>query len=238
MGKISSFVRELNYIIPPDLPDVALTDLGNYFGFIRPVRGLGWKHIAQVIRLLPMSVADLLDEWFESEIVKGAIAASAILNISLGPQEINSTAFTFLNNWANSNNGLFRSSGQVQGGMGGLTQALTSAAKSFGVDLRTNAEVAKINMQDGIVTGITFADGEVLSAKLVVSAVDMRTTFSNLVDPYYLEAKFLKHLNNIKYRGSMMRIHFALDRLPALSGYDENSAQLLSGHVQIAPTIT
>ncbi len=237
MGKISNFVREMNNIIPPDLPDAAMGDLKKLFGFIGPVRGLGWKHIAQVIRLMPMSVADMLDEWFESEELKGAIAASAILNISFGPQEINSTAYTFLNNWAGSNTGLFRSSGQVQGGIGALTQALAKAATSLGVDIQTNTEVSKINMQNGKVNGVTLANGQEISAKVVVSAADMRTTFLKLIDPYYLDAKFLRHVNSIKYRGTMMRVHFALDRLPAFSGLNGDSEQQLSGHVQIAPTV-
>lgn len=237
MRKITPFISEMNNIIPPDLPDVEFNDLKKLFGFIGPVRGLGWKHITQVIRALPMSVSDLLNEWFESEVVKGAIAASSILNISFGPQEISSTAYTFLNNWAGSNTGLFRSSGQVQGGMGSLTQALAKSAKSFDVEIRTNTEVAEISMQDGKVTGVTLANDEQIAADIVISAADMRTTYLKLVNPYYLDAKFVKHVNNIKHQGTMMRVHFALDRLPEFSGIDGDSEERLSGHVQIAPTV-
>ena len=76
-----------------------------------------------MLRVMPMPVADLLNEWFESDIVKGAIAASALINSSLGPQEAG-TVYTFLYNWAGSNNGLFRSSGNIVGGMGALSEAL------------------------------------------------------------------------------------------------------------------
>jgi len=236
MGKISRIVAEMNNIIPPDLPDIGFTDLKELTGLLGPVRGLGWKHIAQLVRLLPMSVADLLNEWFESEIVKGAIAASSILNTAFGPQEINSTAYAFLQQWSLSNTGLFRSSGQVQGGMGSLTQALAKSAQSLRATIITNAEVAKINLDGAKVTGVTLANGEQILAETVISATDMRTTFLKLVDPYYLEAKFVDHVKKIKHQGTMARVHFALDRLPNFSGINGDN-ELLSGHIQIAPTV-
>jgi phytoene dehydrogenase-like protein len=226
----------MNHLVPPDVPDLGLTDLTKFKGFISPVRSLGWRHISQVVRLLPMSVADLLNEWFESEYVIGAIAASAILNTSFGPQEINSTAYAFLRSWSLSNNGLFRSSGQVKGGMGALTQALADAAQSAGASILTESEIATIDVQDGKVSGVTLADGDQYLATKVISAADMRTTFLKLIDPYYLDAKFVESIRNIKYRGTLARMHFALDRLPTFAGIDGDSHRL-SGHVQIAPTI-
>jgi len=236
MGKISRIVAEMNHLVPPDVPDLGFADLSTFRSFFSPVRKLGWKHIAQVVRLLPMSVADLLNEWFESEYVIGAIAASAILNTSFGPQEINSTAYAFLRNWSLSNSGLFRSSGQVKGGIGALTQALADAAQTMGVSILTDAETATIDFQEGKVTGVTLTNGDRYSAEKIVSAADMRTTFEKLIDPYYLDAEFIERVRNIKYRGTMARMHFALDRLPTFSGVDADS-KLLSGHVQIAPTI-
>jgi phytoene dehydrogenase-like protein len=238
MRKISRIVAEMNNMSPPDLPDVGLNNLREFIGFANPVRSLGWKHLTQVVRILPMSVADLLNEWFQSDIVKGAIAASAIIYASLGPQEINSTAYTFLYNWSVSNTGLFRSSGHVKGGMGTLTQALAKSAQSLGAELLTNTEVVRINIQDGKATGVTFANGDQISAEIVISATDARTTFVKLVDPYYLDAKFVRHVNNIKFQGTMARVHFALDTLPIFTGLNGRAEQRLSGHIQIAPSAT
>jgi len=240
MQKISRIVAEMNKITPPDLPEVGLNDLKKLFSFVRPVRGLGWKHIAQVVRILPMSVVDLLSEWFQSDIVKGAIAASAVIYSSFGPQEINSTAYTFLYYWSVSNTGLFRSSGQLAGGMGTLTQALANSAMSFGAEILTYTEIERINIQDGKASGVTLANGDQISAEIVISATDARTTFLELVDPYYLDSKFIWHVSNIKYQGAMARVHFALDRLPNFVGLNnkEDTLHLLSGHVQIAPTTT
>ena len=184
-----------------------------------------------------MSVADLLNEWFESELLKGTLAAPAINYLSLGPQEINSTAFNFLYNWSNSNTNLFRPGGVIKGGIGMLTQAIASSAESLGATILTGVEVSRITVQDGRATGVSLTNGKTISAKTIVSATDPRTTFTKLADPYFLGAKINKHVQNIKYRGTMGRVHFALDKLPAFSGVNQNPEKHLSGHIQISPSI-
>jgi phytoene dehydrogenase-like protein len=179
----------------------------------------------------------LLNEWFESDTVKGSIAASAVKDISWGPQEAG-TAYMLLYNWSGANNGLFRSSGQVKGGIGSLTRGLADAAKSFGAEILTNSQVTTIIIQDGQAAGVELSNGDRFSTAVVVSATDMRTTFLELVDPYYLNQRFVKHVQNIKYRGTMARVHFALNQLPQFTATNGNGYQLLCGHVQIAPTMT
>jgi phytoene dehydrogenase-like protein len=237
MVKIGGFVAEMNNLNPPDMPDLGLSDLQQLSGFLGPISDLGWKHLSQVIRLLPMSVSDVLNEWFQSEVLKAAIAASAVLHASAGPWEINSTAYAFLYNWAMSNNGLFRSSGQIRGGMGALTQALASSAQSHGAEILTDAEVASINMQDGRVRGVTLENGDQIPAETVISGTDARTTFLKLVDPYYLDPKIVSHVKAIKYRGTMARVHFALSKLPEFSGINGSSDELLKGRIQISPSM-
>ena len=190
-----------------------------------------------MIRIMPMSIADLLNEWFESDIVKGAIAASAVKDISWGPQEAG-TAYLLLYNWAGSNSGLFRSSGQVKGGMGSLSQALADSARSFGAEILTRSEVTRINTQAGQATGVELASGDRFSAAAVVSAVDMRTTFLKLIEPYYLDHKFVRRVQNIKYRGTTARVHFTLKKVPEFTAINGDGEQRLSGHVQIAPSMT
>ncbi len=236
MTKFSRIVAGLKNITPPDLPDVGLGDVREFIKVANPIRGLGRKNISQLLRVMSMPISDLLNEWFESDTLKGAIAVSAVNNSSWGPQEAG-TAYTFLHNWSGSNTGLFRSSGQVKGGMGSLTQAIAKSARGFGVEILTNTEVAKILMQDGDATGVELANGNQISAKTIVSAADMRTTFLKLLDPYYLDQVFVKNVQNIKYRGTQARVHFALDQLPTFTAVNGDAKQLLSGHVQIAPTM-
>jgi phytoene dehydrogenase-like protein len=236
MTELSRIVAGLKNIAPPDLPDAGLRDVRELLRIANPLSGQGRRKISRVLRVMAMPISDLLNEWFETDIVKGAIAVSAVNNSSWGPQEAG-TAYTFLYNWSGSNSGLFRSSGQVRGGMGSLSQAIAKAAKGFGVDILTNTEAAKIVMQNGDATGVVLANGDQVSAKAIVSAVDMSTTFLKLVDPYYLDQMFVKHVQNIKYRGTLARVHLALDQLPTFTGVNGSAKQLLSGHVQIAPSM-
>ena len=236
MTKFGRIVAGLKNITPPDLPDVGLGDIRELLKIANPIRGLGRKNISQLLRVMPMPISDLLNEWFESDVVKGTIAVSAVNNSSWGPQEAG-TAYTFLHNWSGSNSGIFRSSGQVKGGMGSLTQAIAKAASEFGVEILTDTEVAEITTQDGDATGVVLANGDQIAAKTIVSAVDMRTTFLKLLDPYYMDQKFVKHVQNIKYRGTLARAHFALDSLPTFTAQNGDARQLLSGHVQIAPSM-
>ena len=188
---------------------------------------------------MPMSVADLLNEWFESDVVKGAIAASAVKNISWGPQEAG-TAYMLLYNWSGSNNGLvpLQWTGERWNGCADPSNS-KQLPKASGAEILTSAEVAKIIMQDGQATAVKLANGDEISAAIVVSAADMHTTFLKLVDPYFLDRSFVRHVQNIKYRGTAARVHFVLDKLPSFTAVANGDAQtLLSGHIQIAPTMT
>jgi phytoene dehydrogenase-like protein len=233
----SQIIAALNNIPPPDLPDVRWGDMMSLLKFVKPVRNLRWENVAQVIRVLPMPVSDLLNEWFESNVVKGTIAASSVANISWGPQET-ATAFALFYNCSVSSNNLFKFSGRVKGGMGALTKSLANAARGFGAEIMTNSEVAEIVTQRGHAIGITLANGDRITAAAVVSAVDTRTTFLKLIDPYFLDQKIVKHVQNIKYRGTMARVHYALDELPSFTAVGADEQQLISGTVQIAPTMS
>jgi phytoene dehydrogenase-like protein len=237
MRKVAKILAVINQMALPDMPEVGLKDMLSMLKLIKPVRELGWKNITHMMRILPLSVSDLLSEYFESDIVKGTIAASALNNISLGPQE-SGTAYAFLQNFSNSKNGLFRSSGLVKGGMGTLAQALADAAKHYGAQIRTNAQVSKINIIDGKAAGIVLTDNNIINANTIVSAIDMRSTFLGLIDAAHLDENILRKVKNITYAGTLARVHFALNALPEFTANKENTQQMLSGHIQIAPTLT
>lgn len=237
MNAIAAVVGGIVEMTPPDLPEVKFADIRGGVGLLGPVLKLGRKRVPELLRIMPMSASDLLDEFFESGAVKGAIGASSVLNLSYGPME-SSSALTLLSNWAQSGTGLFRSAGVVKGGIGALTGAMADAARGFGAEIRTGAAVAKIAVADGVVTGVQLEGGEQLTASVVVSATDARSTFHNLVEPSSLNASFMNHVDCIKYRGSGTRIHLALRSLPefaALSGSD--AATQLRGPIQIAPSL-
>ena len=237
MRKMARIVSAVNHMILPDMPEAGLKDLPEAIKLMKPIHSLGWKNITQVMRSVPQPVADLIGEWFESDLVKAAITASCLNHISLGPQE-SGTAYALLQNFAHSNNGLFRSGGQIKGGAGALTAALADAARHAGATLQTNAEVSRITVKNGRAAGVALVDGNVIPASKVVSAVDTRTTFLRLVDSDLLDKTILQHVHNVTYGGTMARVHYALDALPKFKGVPDNALHVLRGHIQLAPTMT
>jgi phytoene dehydrogenase-like protein len=137
--------------------------------------------------------------------------------------------------WAGSNSGLFRSAGQVKGGMGQLSQALARSAQAFGAEIRSGVELSHIIVTGGRAAGVQLGGGETIQADCIISAVDPQTTFMKLVGPRLLPTRFLQHLSHIKYRGSTARLHLALEALPAFNGIDDS--ELLRGAIQIGPNM-
>ena len=241
MQALAGVVGALGHMTPMDLPEVAFGDLRGAIGLLGPGRRLGRKRISELLRILPMPAADILNEYFESAVVKGAIGANSCLGVSFGPQE-SGTAYTMLHSWALSGNGLFRSAGDVQGGMGALCDAIADAATGFGAEIRTDAPVARIRVEDGRATGVELESGEALAAETIVSNADPRTTFTRLLDPRSMGATLLQHVANIKYQGTGLRIHLALSGLPqftslSASGSDAVSPAQLGAPIQIAPSL-
>ena len=245
VGKIAAVVGGLARVEPPDLPDVGLRDLLRLRPLAGPVRALGRKHVNDLLRVLPMPVADLLDEWFESDVVKGAIAANGVRDLTWGPKEAG-TAYALLYNWALSDTGLFRSAGVVKGGIGALSEALAASARAFGAEIRTAAPVEGIATEEGRAVGVKLAGEGTLRAPVIVSNADPRTTFLELLDPYTLGAKLVRHVRNIKYRGSAARVLLALSEVPEFTALTPKGATsecgdvatLLRSPIQIAPTLT
>jgi len=237
VSKLAAVVGGMARVAPPDVPDVGLRDLLSLRPMAGPLRALGRKQVNDLLRVLPMPVADLLDEWFESDVLKGAIAANGVRDLTWGPKEAG-TAYALLYNWALADDTPFRSSGVVKGGIGALCDGLAASARSFGVEIRTSAPVERIVTEEGRAVGVEIAGEETLRAPVIVSNADPRTTFLELLDPYTLSAKLVRHARNIKYRGSAARVLLALRELPEFSAAAGDDARtLLSGPIQIAPTL-
>jgi phytoene dehydrogenase-like protein len=240
MQALAGVVGALGHMTPMDLPELAFGDLRGAIALLGPGRRLGRKRVPELLRILPMPAADILNEYFESDAVKGAIGANSSLGVSFGPQE-SGTAYTMLYSWAFSGNGLFRSAGVVKGGMGALCAAIAAAARGFGAEIRTGAPVARVCVEEGRALGVELEGGERLHAETVVSNADPRTTFDRLLDPRTLGAKLQQHVANIKYAGTGLRIHLALSGLPRFAclsgGSDADASARLGAPIQIAPSL-
>lgn len=245
IGKVSKLVGALMAVTPPHMPRPDVTDIPELLKLLGPARQLSKKDIHDTLRILPMSAADLLDEWFESDAVRGLIAARGITGITWGPRAAG-TAYMLLYSCAGDGQA-FSSGGMVKGGMGGLTQALAGAARRYGVEIRTEAEAVAIVVESGQASGVRLANGQVVTAAAIISNADPRTTFMKLVDPQVLDPFFVRQVQNIKYRGSGARVHLALRELPQFTALTlpsippltggEGEGEYLRGHIRIAPSL-
>jgi len=240
MRALAGVVGALAHMTPMDLPEVSFGDLRGAIRLLGPGRKLGRRRISELLRILPMPAADILNEYFESDVVKGAIGANSSLGVTFGPQE-SGTAYTMLYSWALSGNDLFRSAGAVRGGIGSICDAIATTARGFGAEIRTDSPVASITVENRRATGVKLEGGEELSASSIISNADPRTTFNRLLDPRTLGTQLLQHVENIKYRGSGLRIHLALGGLPQFASLPADSDALrcpqLAGPIQIAPSL-
>ncbi len=228
IAKLSAVIGALMTTTPPDLPKPSRADIFELAKLLGPLRGMSKKDIHDTLRILPMPMADLLDEWFESDMLRGALSAHAVTGITWGPREAG-TAYTYLYAMAGGDNG-----GIVKGGMGALSNAIASAAKSWSVEIRAGAEVGHIIIKGGRATGVALASGEEIAAPIIISNADPRTTFTKLIDPSILDSFFVHSLKVIKYRGSCARVHLALSGLPHFNSVDEAH---LKSHLVIAPSL-
>jgi phytoene dehydrogenase-like protein len=185
-----------------------------------------------------MSIADLLDEWFEDPLLKAAIAARAVFGCNAGPRSPG-TSHLFLLRCADDPHIVGPAMVPI-GGAGALTQAMASAVLAAGVTIRTNAEVAAINIKEGCVSGVRLNTGEEIAATTVVSNADPIRTMLKLIDPMHLSPSFLQHLQQYRCDGVVAKMNLALEGLPtfkALQAHEGNEFAY-SGRFHVGPSLT
>ena len=174
------------------------------------LRLAGRKDMLNFIRALPMTAQELLDEYFESDVVKGAVASVAIHGVTLGPWSTG-TGYTLIHNWLN-RGGLSSPLPTGEGrGVREIADVLVNAVKTFGAEIRMEAEVTRILVEDYTVKGVRLASGEEISARAVLSGVDPKRTFLGLVGAMNLPPEFVWKVQSIKMRGSVAKVHLLTD---------------------------
>ena len=171
------------------------------------------RQMSEAIEVLTGPARPILDRWFESEELKGTLATDAIIGAFASPS-MPGTAYVLFHHVMGETNGKRGVWAYVKGGMGGLTQALAEAAQDLGVEIRTNAEVRKINVRNGHVAGVTLANGDEFAAARVASGVDCNVTFNQLLDEQAVPPEFLAAIKRIDYSSASMKINVALSALP------------------------
>ncbi len=232
-SRIGRVLAPLLSMTPPSIDQPTKTDLWQLGKVGLAFRGLGKKDEYRLLRWAPMAVADLVSEWFETELLRATVAARGIHGAFAGPWSAG-TSLGLL--WQAAMDGsAIGSASYPKGGMGGLSEALANAAKAAGAEIRTSARVAQISDAYGAKPKVVLDGGEEIESRVVVSNADPRTTFLNLVDPIDLEPNFLLKMRNYRAPGVVAKINLALDGLPSFRGVDDNTK--LSGRIHIGPEI-
>jgi phytoene dehydrogenase-like protein len=233
----AGFFKQLTSITPPAIDKPTPEDLWNLLKTGRSVRSLGKTGIFDLLRWGPMAVADFVAEFFETELLRAVIASRGIFGTALGPWSAGSTAVLLLRAAADAHP--VGSAAFPRGGLGSFTRALAESAKAAGAEIRTDAEVQHIRIKDGAVTGIVLVGGEEIAVEAVVSGVDPKRTFFNLVDPSQLDPTFANRMKNFRANGTVAKVNLALGSLPTFTALDatEGFLKSLSGRIHIGPEI-
>lgn len=237
LGRLAEAIGPVMDETPPAIDDPSRGDLWNLLKTGKRIRGLGEKDMYRLLRLLPMPVADLVSEWFETELLQATIAARGIFGSFLGPRSAGSSAILLIRATADPN--AAGTASFPKGGMGALTQAMARAATEAGAEIRLGADVSGISIKDGAAVSVVLATGEEISAGFVISNADPRRTFLKLVGPVHLDPNFVVKLRNYRCMGCVAKVNLALAGLPtftALKGAADGRAAL-AGRIHIGPTI-
>lgn len=224
LQRFAAMLRPFKAMSPPRLGKGVGNDMLKLAGMGLKIRGLGRDDLREFMRLLLINVADVLDDELKDDRLKGAIAFDTVLGAHLGPRSPNSLLL-LLNRLAGNALSL------PAGGMGSVASAMVKAVQALGVEIRLKAKVKSVNIAGDRATGVTLQNGEVIGARTVVSAINPKTTFLDLVGPRHLDTGMMRRAKNILMRGNAVKLHLALKGAPDFEGAD------LKTRLVIAPSV-
>jgi phytoene dehydrogenase-like protein len=234
MKKLAGFLEVLYQTPAPNIDARSLGDLLPLLGVGRKFRALGRVDMIEFLRTLPMSVWELLDDWFESAPLKAAVAAGGIQDFQQGPRS-GGTGFVLLHCLVGAPAGTMRGRVPWRSGPAAFTEAAEQAARRAGVTVRAGATVARVQVKDDAVAGVVLEGGEEIDSKYVLSTANPARTFLDWVDPVWLDPEFIHAVRNIRHRGCTAVALYALDALPRIPGLA--SPEALAGTVSLTPRV-
>ena len=234
ISDLAGFLEVLYDANPPRIDASTIAEHVAMLGFGRRLRKMGKVRMVELLRTLPMAASELLDDWFESDVLKGTVGAQAVTRLFQGPRS-GGTAFLLLHHQVGRPRGAIRSALALRGGTGALPHALAAAARAAGVEIRTGAEVSRIRMKGNSVAGVDLASGDGVACQQVVSSADPRQTLLRLCDPTRLDPEIVSAVRNIRFRGAWAKVNLALDTKPRFTGVTEDAP--LRGTVSVAPSL-
>jgi phytoene dehydrogenase-like protein len=230
--RIAGVIGQLDRLAPPPIDDAGFRDVWRLMGAGRSARKLSRRDLTRLARWLPMSIADVLSEWFESDLLRAAIAAHAITGHPAGPRSAGTGAMWLQRIAADPS--AVGSGVTARGGPGALADAIVSMTTALGGDLRSNADVARVLTKNGRATGVVLKNGDEIMARAVVAAISPKTALMQLVDPMDLPPSFAGRLRNVRARGVTAKMNVALSEAPAFTALGGDVVPL-GGRLLIAP---
>jgi phytoene dehydrogenase-like protein len=222
-------------VIPPDPTSLNPKDLMGLVDMARHFLNLSQDQLYVLAKLMTMSAADFVEQWFESEPLKATLSASGIIGTFLGPRSPG-TAYVLLHHYMGEIDGSYRAWGFHKGGTGGLAEVLSRAAQAQGVEVRCNAGVDHVIINNGRTEGVVLENGDVIKATTVLSSLDPKQTFLRMVNPNDLPDDLVSSIRRFETTGSSGKVNLALDALPELA-CRPGVGRHLAGAISISPSI-
>jgi phytoene dehydrogenase-like protein len=229
------FIRPFLLRTPPDPTSLKPRDVQELLYLGRKFYDLTETEMADTVRFWTMSIAEFLDEFFETDVVKAGFCISGIIGTALGPLSPG-TAYVLLHHYMGDVDGAIGAWGFARGGMGAISESLASSFRASGGTVRTGASVDKVLVQNGRAAGVVLDGGEEVRGRLVVSNLDVKRTFLKLLEEPQLPSDFVRKVKNFKIRGSSGKVNIALDGLPDFPALPP-SAPFLRGDMHFTDSV-
>jgi phytoene dehydrogenase-like protein len=234
LGKL---VGPLLQQIPPKLGSKRPADLLAQAGLARRLRGVNVRAAFDLTRLFTASLADVVEERFESDAMRGVLSVSGVIGMWAGPRSAG-TAYVMLHHHVgDAVEGQTGTWGFARGGMGAVSEAIATSARAGGAEIRTSAEVRRIVTSGGQVTGVVLASGEEIAAPTVVTTVHPKIAFLDMIEPGTLPPDFVADIAAYQTRSGTVKVNFAVDRLPTFTSHPEFDPQVHGGTIVLAESL-
>jgi len=234
LAKVSRVIGKALTLTPPWIDEPSKRDLWDMLQTGRAIRRLGKRDMYRLLRWGPMAVADLVSEYFDTELLRATLASRGIFGTFLGPWSAGSSLVLLIRAAADGHPA--GAACFAEGGMGAITRAMAAAAQQAGAEIRTGADVIEITVGNGAVHGVVLSNGEQIHAKAIVSNADPKRTLLKLVDPIHLAPNFVAKLEHYRMPGTVAKVNLALSGLPNFVALQGNS-DALKGRIHIGPEI-
>ena len=235
MIEMAHFVKPIMSMTPPDPTSLSPRGWKDLLFLGRRFQRLPDEDKYNQVQLMTMSAVDFLDQWFETDVLKATMSASGIIGTFLGVRSPG-TAYVLLHHYMGEIDGAFRSWGLSRGGTGAISNAIADAAREAGVEIRTEAPIAKLNVKNGTARSVVLENGDEIGATVISSSVDPRLTFMKMIGEEHLPDDFAADLKRYKYRGSSGKVNLALDGLPSFTSMPGPGPHL-RGAISISPSV-